>query len=180
MLKKDYTELDFAYENHAYNDFSVKNEEGIKTWFFSSNKHKEIITSEEVINLGFKWYEHDIFKEERFKNGIERIYNESDAFFKELGFEHIRYTGKYKVTKSNNERVAFFAHLGFGVSFLSCILDIPLPIFTTRFDMNHTGVTIIEFDERKDYCVPKVLTFSNDSHLYKEGLPTKFANGKYI
>lgn len=36
----------------------------------------------------------------------------------------------------------------------------------------HTGVTIIEFKEQNGYAIPKVLTLSSDSHLYREGLPT--------
>ena len=51
-----------------------------------------------------------------------------------LGYEHIRFTGKYKVTKQNDKRIALFAHQGFGLAFLSCLLDIPYPMFCTHFE----------------------------------------------
>jgi probable phosphoglycerate mutase len=115
-----------------------------------------------------------------YERGIDRIHNESFEFFKSLGYEHIRNTGKYKVVKSNDKRVALFAHQGFGLAFLSVILDIPYPIFTNHFDMCHTGMTVIEFEEKEGFAVPKVLTLSSDSHLYREGLPTKYNNGLYF
>jgi hypothetical protein len=72
--------------------------------------------------------------------------------------------------------VALFAHQGFGLAFLSCLLDIPYPQFSTHFDMCHTGVTVIEFKERDGYAYPLVLTLSSDSHIYKDGLPTNYNN----
>ena len=47
--------------------------------------------------------------------------------------------------RDNNDRVALFAHQGFGLAFLSCLLDIPYPQMSTDFDMSHTGVTAIHF-----------------------------------
>lgn len=181
LLHKESVALDFANEGYAYEDFAVPIENGKRCWFFVNKFYKDAITSEEIINLGFKWYDQPPFKaNDRFKKGIDRIFNESDEFFKNLGYEHIRYSGKYKVTKSNNERVAFFAHQGFGLAFLSCILDIPFPMFSTHFDITHSGITVINFDEVDGYSIPKVLTLSSDSHLYKEGLPTKYNNALYI
>ena len=34
--------------------------------------------------------------------------------------------------------------------------------------MGHSGVTVIYFDESKDFAYPKILQLSNDSHLFKE------------
>ena len=78
--------------------------------------------------------------------------------------------------KSNDERIAFFAHQGFGLAFLSEILGIPYPMFVNHFDICHSGMTVIEFKEEKGFSVPKVLTLSSDSHIYREGLPTKYNN----
>ena len=33
-----------------------------------------------------------------YKNGMETVYNDADEFFRSLGYEHIRHTGKYKIT----------------------------------------------------------------------------------
>ena len=39
--------------------------------------------------------------------------------------------------------------------------------------MGLTGVTVIHFDPRMDPCVPSLLTFSNDGHLFRDGLPLR-------
>ena len=112
---------------------------------------------------------------------MERIRFESDKFFSDLGYEHIGRSGVYKITKPKYERVAMFAHQGFGLAFLSTILDIAYPEFCMKFDFTHTGMTVIEFaDEGDGTAIPRVLALSLDSHLYKEGLPTKYGNRIYF
>ena len=86
--------------------------------------------------------------------------------------------GKYEVIRDNDERIAFFAHQGFGLSFLSCVLGIDFPHFTTHFDICHSGMTVIEFKNENGYSYPRVLMLSADSHLYKEGLPTRYIGRK--
>ena len=63
---------------------------------------------------------------------------------------------------------------GLGKLFLSCLPDIPFPQFSAQFAPGHRGITVIEFREEDGICVPKVCTRFNDSHLYREGLPTKY------
>ena len=86
----------------------------------------------------------------------------------------------YKSSRCGNKRIALFAHHGFGLLFLSTVLNIPYPMFCTHFDMTHTGMTVIEFPECDGYITPKALTLSNDSHIYREGLPTKYNNEIYF
>lgn len=172
--------LDFANEGHTWNDMTIEKEDGGKTWIFHHQKTVELFNSKDIRDLGDRWYDHPEFKEYNYEKGINRIYTESDAFFESLGYEHIRYTGKYKLKKSNNQRIALFAHQGFGLAFLSCLLDIPYPMFCTHFDMCHTGVTVIEFEEKDGYSIPKILTLSSDSHLYREGLPTFYNHHLYF
>ena len=90
-----------------------------------------------------------------------------------LGYKHIS-NGKYEVINDNSERVAMFAHQGFGLAFLSVILDLPYPFISTHFDMCHSGITVIEFKNENGYAYPKILTLSNDSHLFKEEVLTKY------
>ena len=177
LTKKELTELDFANEGYAWRDFHIDYEGGGGGWLFQDQKSIELFNTKEIRDLGDRWYEHPELEKYDYRRGVERVYNDIDAFFESLGYEHIRYTGKYKVKESNNQRIALFAHQGFGLAFLSCLLDIPYPTFCTHFDMTHTGVTVIEFWERGGYTIPKILTLSNDSHLYREGLPTKYHGG---
>lgn len=171
LLKKEMTLLDFTNEKYAEEELQIND-----MWMFWHKPTVELFTEKSLKDLGYDWYEHPQIKKHNFKKGIDRIYNESDKFFKTLGYEHIRNTGKYKVIEANDERIALFAHQGFGIAFLSVLLDIPYPIICNHFDMTHTGMTVIDFKEVDGYAVPKVLTLSSDSHLYKEGLPTKYNN----
>lgn len=175
LLKKDMTLLDFCNEGHAWEELTLERG-GRKSWMFSDVPTKFLFADKAMRDLGDNWYEHPEIEKYNFKKGIDRIRTESDNFFAELGYEHIPFSGKYKVTRSNDERVALFAHQGFGIAFLSCILDIPYPQFCTHFDMCHSGITVIEFKEEEGYAIPKVLTLSSDSHLYREGLPTNYNN----
>ena len=177
LLKKDMEVLDFANENHAWRDFTVERS-GRRNWLSQDADTKLLFSDNAITSLGYNWYEHSEMN--RYKNGVERVYRESDEFFKSLGYEHIRNTGRYKVIESNNERVALFAHQGFGIAFLSTILDIPYPFFVNHFDMCHTGMTVIEFKEEDGFAIPKVLTLSSDSHLYRDGLPTNYNNKLYF
>ena len=151
-----------------------------KSWLFHDKSTAEFLNSKEIRDLGDRWYDHPQFAEYHYEKGIDRVYRETDAFLESLGYEHLRYTGKYRVKEPNEQRVALFAHQGFGMAFLSCLLDIPYPMFCTHFDMCHTGVTVIEFRESNGYCIPKILTLSSDAHLYREGLPTKYNNYLYF
>lgn len=63
----------------------------------------------------------------------------------------------------NPDRVAFFAHHGFGMGFLSSMLDLPFPLFSIHFNMDFTGVTVIEFKNENGICYPRVLTLSDDA-----------------
>ena len=181
ILKKEPLLLDFANETYAWNEFTIERTDGKgETWLFQSARAIDIFNNKNIRELGDRWYEHPEFVKYNYKKGINRIYDETDSFFESLGYEHIRYTGKYKVKESNDQRVALFAHQGFGLAFLSCLLDIPYPMFCTHFDMCHTGVTVIVFPNSNDCCVPKILTLSSDAHLYREGLPTKYNNYLYF
>ncbi len=175
LLKKEPMLLDFCNECYTWREFTTKIE-GETKWFFENPESRLNFASEDVRALGNRWYEYPGLGGNNCKKGVERVASESDAFFLTLGYEHIKGTGKYKVVKSNDERIALFAHQTFGTVFLSSILDIPYSVFSNHFDMCHSGVTVIEFKEELGYAIPKILTLSSDSHLYREGLPTKYNN----
>jgi len=180
ILKMEATELDWANEGHGWEDFSAETEDGTKRWFFHIPSYSEVLVSTEVRELGDKWYEHPKFAGKTIKNGITRIQEEADRFFETLGYKHDRERHLYISEKPNNKRIALFAHQVFGVMFLSSILDICTPQFITRFDISHSTVTVIEFEDIGGITIPKALMVGNDSHLYKEGLPSKYNNGIYL
>lgn len=175
IMKKDVQLLDFCNESHAWEELTVENDIG-KTWLFSDNATRRLFTEDSIRQLGFHWYNHPDLAEHNYKKGIDRIYNETDKFLLSLGYEHERYTGRYKSVNPTNDRIALFAHQGFFIAFLSCVLDIPYPQIGLHFDCCHTGITTIEFNDVNGCTIPKVLTLSSDSHIYKEGLPTNYNN----
>ena len=179
LLKKEAIELDWTKESYAYREFTVENEQK-KEWIFANRESRRLFHSPEVRALGERWYEHPAFSQKDYGAGLARIARESDAFFASLGYEHIASTGSYRVTEPNDKRVALFAHQGFGLAFLSCLLDIPYPQIATHFDMGHTGMTVIEFRHGDGISIPRVCMLSGDSHLYREGLPTKYQNKIYF
>ena len=175
LMKKDMTLLDFANEGHAWRELTMPTENG-KSWLPHHDVAKALFTDPSFIQLAHRWYDHPQLKQYNYEKGIERIYNESDQWLLSLGYEHERYTGRFKVIQSNPERVALFAHAGFGKVFLSCLTDIPYPQFSIHFDLCHSSMTVIEFKEKNGYAIPKILTLSSDSHLYHDGLPTNYNN----
>ena len=179
LLKKKPVLLDFCHETHAWNQLALDEGRG-RRWAMETPRFKRAFSSAEMLRLGDRWLEHPIFEGTTIREGIERIARETDTLMASFGYEHDRERGVYIPVNPNNDRIALFAHQGFGLAFLSCLLDIPYPLFCTRFDMSHTGMTVIDFQLTEEFCIPRVLTLANDSHLYREGLPTKYGNVLYF
>ena len=175
LLKKEMVECDWANEGYVWQEFTVVKENGARLWGFQDKETTELFNTKEIRELGDKWYTHKSLHE-GFKNGMERVDREVDSFFLSLGYRHDRENGRYQAVEPNNERIALFAHQGFGLAFLSSVLDVAYPVFCTHFDMGHTGMSVIDFTEQDGYVYPKLLQLSNDSHLYREGILTGYQN----
>lgn len=175
FLNKEIEILDWCNEDYTWNEFTVVGENGRKHWCFDDAAVKRQFNSDEVRQLGKKWYDHPAFKDTLYKEGTERIRQKADEFMLSLGYMHDEKNNGYIPIKSNDDRVALFAHAGFGLVFLSTILDIPLPMFATRFAMSHSNITVIDFSG-DDFIIPKALQVSNDSHLFAEGISTDYNN----
>lgn len=173
LLGREMTTLDFASEVHAWDELTLKHEDGSRTWANLHPPTVRLFASPEVRALGMRWYEHPAFAGTTYKAGMERIARESDAFFAAHGYEHTDTPGVYRAVRENDERIALFAHAGFGGAFLSHVLGIPYPQYGQTFDLCHSSLTVIEFKERRGVCVPRVLTLSNDAHLVCGSLPVR-------
>ena len=176
IIGKEIKILDWCNESYAWKDLTVRRDDGFLTWCFFHKPIVELFQSNEVRKLGMQWYNHPTFKDTRFKEGYLRIERETYAFLESLGYKHDVEKNAYIPIAPTNERVALFAHAGFGLAFLSVLLDIPYPMVTTKMDIQHSGMTVINFEEKEGIVVPKMLQLSNDSHLYRDGLPTKYNN----
>ena len=176
VLKKEATILDWCDEETAHKYMSVPIENGESEWCYAYQPMKELMLHPEVRALGKKWYTHPLFAETDFAEGVERIERESDKFLLSLGYRHDRERGAFIAEAPNDKRIALFAHEGVGKLFLSAVLDIPYNEICTKFGFGHTGMTVINFKDVNGFCIPEVLQLSNDSHLYREGLGTRYQN----
>ena len=178
LLNKEIHIEEWTSENLAYQSFSVINDNGERHWIFHLDS--SLLHNDETLKLSFdNWYEADVIKtysdSNTFKEGYERIQNESDKFLKRLGYE--RNGAVYNILEKSQKRIAVFCHQGFGVTWLSHLLNIPPHIFWTGFDLSHSSVTIINFSNASSgVTVPKCLCMSDLSHIYREGLPFEYNN----
>ncbi len=178
LLGKEITPCDRADEGIVWYEFTVPHPKYEHTWVFFDPHYLEVFSSPEVRALGERWYEHPELAGLNFKAGVERVNAAVDEFFLSLGFRHDRENARYEVVGEhlNRDRVALFAHQGFGMSFFSSMLDIPYPMFCTHFDFSHSSMSVINFEPRGKYVYPHVLQTANDSHLYREGILTGYHN----
>ena len=177
ILKKPVNTLDWCHESLAWNEFTVADSSGQRNWMFWNDAVRDKFTEKSVLDLRNDWYK-DPFFDAKVGEGVKRVNNALDEFLKGFGYIHDRERGVYRLTGETGKRIAIFAHQGFSMIFFSSLLDIPYPVFSTRFDISHSCVSLINFPStNRDIVIPKLLQHSNDSHLYKEGLPTKYNNG---
>ena len=178
MLKLEVEKRDFCTEGRAWEVTALsERQRDRRMWMFQSGEWRDVLRSPEVISMGKEWYLHEKFKDTPVPIGLPRLHADCDAFLLELGYRHLPEENRYLVERPNDDRIALFAHQGFGMIFLSHILDVPYPLFASHFDIGHSGVTVIEFaPDRNGIVSPTVLTLSNDSHLFRDGLPTNYQN----
>lgn len=167
--------LDWTSEEYASRDFGFNDPDRDNIWTWTFGVDVTRYKNEKVLAMGDEWYKAEPFCFSNAKEGYERIGRESDSFLEKLGYK--REGLKYKILNGNNEKVAVFCHYGFGTTWMSHLLGINPMLFWSTFDINHSGVTIIEFQNRDSgYTAPKVLALSEVSHFYGDRLPMQFTN----
>ncbi len=115
------------------------------------------------------WHKIPLLGDKSFRKEISRVHRDSDNFLKRHGYERIG--GRYKVRRGSRERIAVFCHGGLGLTWLSHLLEIPLPLLWTGFWMAPSSFTTILFDMRSaKWAVPRCIGFGDVSHLYGEKL----------
>ncbi|MBQ6551790.1 MAG: histidine phosphatase family protein [Lachnospiraceae bacterium] len=180
ILKKEPVVLDWTNEHYAWQQLTVLDKDGHMSWGFIEPRSRKVFASPEIANLRFDWYTHPFFEGTQFEAGIKRIQREAWAFLESQGLRFDPERGGYKELFPNEKRIAIFAHHGFGLAFLSVLLNIPYPEFCVHFNLSHSNFCVIEFGKTDDLVIPEMLMHSNDSHLYREGIPTKYNNVTYI
>lgn len=104
----------------------------------------------------------------------ETIKTNSDEFMRRHGY--IRENGRYRIDKPNREAIAVFCHLGFGLTWLSHLLELPFPLVWSGFWLPPSSVTTILFEERSPHwAVPRCLGLGQVAHLHSAGLSVSTA-----
>lgn len=132
----------------------------------------EVIRGEEFFPTHDTWNQLEFAQRTKINEIFENVKRFSDEFLKRHGYERVG--GKYRCINPNQEKIAVFCHCGFGLTWLSHLLEIPLTLMWSGFWLPPSSVTTILFDERsKDWAVPRCIGLGDVSHLYSEGLPVK-------
>ena len=177
LLRLEVEKREFCTENRAWSATAPLGADGRCCWLFQSPLWRSVLRSPEIVAMGKEWYLHEKFKDTPVQKELPPILDDCDAFLAELGYRHLPSENRYIAEAPSDRRIALFAHQGFGMIFLSHILDVPYPLFASHFDMGHSGVTVIEFaPDGAGIVSPTVLTLSNDSHLFRDGIPTNYQN----
>lgn len=95
----------------------------------------------------------------------------SDDFLARLGY--VREGGVYRAEKPLEGTYVLFCHGGFGLTFLSHLLRIPLSTVWSTFWLAPSSVTTVLFEQRTpSAATPRCLAVSDLSHLHANGLAT--------
>ncbi len=176
MLGMEAEVVDWADEGNALRATYVTTEDCHRIWGFHHTPTRELFASEEMRLLGREFYRHPTFANTHFAERIPVIQSQIDDWLLMLGYRHDLSRNGYYAERPNDDRVALFAHQGFGMLFLSCVLDIPYPEVCIRMDIQHSGVSVIRFANHDGLIIPTLLQLSNDSHLFREGLSLRYNN----
>lgn len=103
------------------------------------------------------------------REALDAIRQGSDRFLASLGY--VRNGGSYRIEQPNDRKIAVFAHNGSGLSWLSLLLEIPVPLMWSGFFLHTSSVTQILFEERSDtLATPRCLMFGALPHLFAASL----------
>jgi len=178
MMHLDINIEDWASEDTAFEEMSLVYN-GRKAWYWGLPV--EEIVNNDTIRDYEKWYDLPILqgRGESIRKGLKRIQDASDKLIANHGYR--REGVLYRIEKPNDDRIAMFCHEGFGKAWVSQILGIAPHLFSTAFEVTHSGIIIIEFPNTdRGVTRPRCLVWSDTSHIYGERLPMTFANRIYI
>ncbi len=118
------------------------------------------------------WHQCSLFDNSSVKKTYEELVQNSDEFLSSLGY--VREDGRYRCKEPNQDKIAVFCHLGFGLTWLAHLLAIPPSIMWCGFWLPPSSVTTILFEEcTPGWAVPRCIGLGETAHLYKENLPVK-------
>lgn len=166
MLKLDYNIEEWTREVHP-ELFSQDKSGNYKALFQYPG---ETFRASNPLPTHDSWEGTEVFKQNpAAREAIHTLRANSDQFLLGLGYE--RSGGLYRCIKPNQEQIAIFCHAGFALTWLSILLEIPVPLMWSGFFLPPSSVTTILFEERsKEWAVPRCIGLGDISHVYEAGL----------
>lgn len=149
-----FTREDIAWKHFALYDENRKHD----TWCFVIDKYVQ-----RMIKLGNnpQWYEDELLKDTKMHEGVLEMNKAVDEWLLSLGIRHDRETKTYHKVEGvyTPAIVAMVAHGGAGMNFMSSILDLAYPYFSTHLaHLDLCGVTVIDINT--DIHTPVILKFN--------------------
>ena len=158
-------------EELAWKWFTYTRPDGHPDWGF---RRKELTVGSDEAYASRDSFCHGFYgDDEAARAGYAQLCAASDDFIGRLGYRRTGPGNRYAALRPNDRRVALFCHQGLGLHLLSHLLHIPPHIFTSTFDISHTGLSIVEFSG-EDSVYPVCLCLSDLSHVYAGRLPMKY------
>lgn len=160
----------------------------IEDWAYELNRHEmfldipdgkpkalgELQSSLLMENGGYDYNfsdacQHPILKEHtHIDEAVARVRAGSRDFLERLGYREEN--GVYRILRPSEEKVALFCHAALARTLLSELLHVPVQVMFGSFWYNHTGVTVVRFQNYENGITsPRCLCFSDCSHLYAHG-----------
>ena len=117
-----------------------------------------------------------VIKASKMHKALDRIETGGEEFLSRLGYKNEG--GIYRITKPSEERVALFCHTVMARTWLSSLLHIPIHMMWSDFVYTFTGVTVINFQNYDTgFTSPRIMCYSDISHLYAHGPDTVYDGG---
>ena len=142
--------LPFLSEDTAFTHYGFHNEvHNNRRWVFYSPKGFNVLNE---LSLKYDWYNHDLFKDYKFKEAVEYYEKEVDKWLLTLGIKHNRENKTFIKIEGANvpNRVILFAHGGAAMAFFSSILDLPYSYVSTHFKhLELCGVSVLNINLEK-------------------------------
>lgn len=173
LLGLEYTVEEWAHEIEderltPYPDGELKSVSLLQNTVYRENGNIDLPYGQSHLCTGFS--------ESRMREAAAFIEENGYKFLERLGYRHEN--GVFRILRPNEEKVALFCHAAFGRAWISSLLHIPLHLMWAGFTYNHTGVTVLEFQNNENgLTAPKCLCYSDMSHLYAYG-PDMLYNGE--
>ena len=132
------------------------------------------IAAEEVFGSGeipdrMNWHKRACYDRIDASHVFERVQAASDQWLASLGY--LREQATYRCKDGDERNYAVFCHGGFGLTWLSHLLQLPPSVVWSGFWLPPSSVTTILFEQRSQgRAVPRCIGLGDVSHLYEAGL----------